>query len=30
MEDFYSSVALIGEALEHIRDEEGVSWTNLL
>ena len=30
MEDFYASVALIGEGLEHIRDEEALSWTNLL
>ena len=29
MEDFYSSVALIGEALEHIRDQEALSLTNL-
>jgi len=30
MEDFYSAVSLIGEGIEHIRDEEAVSWTNLL
>lgn len=29
MEDFYSSVALIGEALEHIRDGEALRLTNL-
>ena len=30
MEDFYATVALIGEGLEHIRDQEGLTWTNLL
>lgn len=30
MEDFYSSIALIGEGIEHIRDEEALSWTNLM
>ena len=30
MEDFYSTVALIGEGIEHIRDQEGLTWTNLL
>lgn len=30
MEDFYSMVALIGEGIEHIRDQEGLTWTNLL
>ncbi|MBQ9952301.1 MAG: DUF4363 family protein [Clostridia bacterium] len=29
MEDFYASVALIGEALEHIRDGEALRLTNL-
>lgn len=29
MEDFYSSVALIGEAIEHIRDGEALRLTNL-
>lgn len=28
MEDFYASVALIGEGIEHIQDEEAASWTN--
>ena len=30
MEDFYSTVSLIGEGIEHIRDQEGLTWTNLL
>lgn len=30
MEDFYSMVTLIGEGIEHIRDQEGLTWTNLL
>lgn len=29
MEDFYASVALIGEGIEHIRDQEALSLTNL-
>ena len=29
MEDFYSNVSLIGEALEHIRDGEALRLTNL-
>lgn len=29
MEDFYASVSLIGEALEHIRDGEALRMTNL-
>lgn len=29
MEDFYASVALIGEAIEHIRDGEALRLTNL-
>ena len=29
MEDFYGSVALIGEAIEHIRDQEALNLTNL-
>lgn len=29
MEDFYSAVALVGEALEHVRDQEILSLTNL-
>lgn len=29
MEDFYSTVALIGEGIEHIRDQEALRWTNL-
>ena len=29
MEDFYSSIALIGEAIEHIREGEALRLTNL-
>ena len=29
MEDFYSNVALIGEGIDHIREEEALSWSNL-
>lgn len=29
MEDFYSAVALIGEGVEHIRDQEALTLTNL-
>ena len=29
MEDFYGSVALIGEGIEHIREKEALSLANL-
>ena len=30
MEEFYSAVALIGEGIEHIRDQEGLNFSNFL
>ena len=30
LDDYYKAMALMGEAVEHIRSHEGVSWANLL
>lgn len=29
-EDFFTSVSLIGEGIEHLRDQEALHWANLL
>ena len=30
LDDYYKAMALMGEAVEHIRSHEGLSWANLL
>ena len=30
LDDYYKAMALMGEAIEHIRSHEGLSWSNLL